>query len=157
MEVYIDSSIIFDSLIDKDLFQDPKKKEDREAIDKIIDLKRNNKIICCTLVNTEFEIAKDKRQAQINGRWGRLIKKDMAIGIKATVKKHYDNKWDERFNELKGVGVSKEIDASQLVQAEYFCIPYVISTDYKYINWSDGKSTFSKYIRPVDFIKFNKF
>lgn len=154
MEVIIDSSVVFDSLEYLDCFSNKEKKEDRIALEKIIELKKDNRISCIRTINAEFEIAKDTKQKEIDQKWGQFIIRDMGIGLKASLKqKCYDPKWDHRFGELKGNGFHRHIDISMFVQAEYLSIQYIISTDYNFINWSKGKSKIVEVIRPVDFIK----
>jgi hypothetical protein len=153
MEVIIDSSVILDSLQDIDSFSEAKKKEDRVAIDKIISLKQNKKICCIRTINLEYEIAKDNRQNAIEQKWGKFTIKDRGIGLKATLKeKYYDSKWDTRFSNLKGNGSNRHIDASAFVQAEYFHIGYVISTDYDCISYYKGQSQSVEVVRPIDFV-----
>lgn len=157
MEVIIDSSVIIDSLEEITQFSNIKKKEDRLAIEKIIDLKQNNQIICIRTINAEFEIAKEIRQEMINKKWGEFPKRDIGIGLKASLsQKYYNQKWDQRFNELKGDGERNHIDASIFVQAEYFNIKYIISTDYEFINRYRGKSEIVEVIRPIDFIGMHR-
>lgn len=154
MEVYIDSSIVIDSLNDISSVTGSKKKEDRVAIEKIIDLKQNKKIICIRTINTEYEIAKDNRQGEINQKWGEFIIRDACIGLMANLKqKDYDPEWDCRFEELKGICSRRHIDISILVQAEYFGIRYIVTTDYRFIRSCNSKSKIVEVIRPIDFIR----
>lgn len=154
MEVLIDSSVILDSLEEFIHFSDGKKNEDRVAIDKIVELKQNDKIVCIRTINTEFEIAKETRQEAIDKKWGKFIIRDAGIGLKASLRhKHYDEIWDRKFNEIKGDKEKNHIDASIVVQAEYFNIKYIVTTDYKFIKRHKNKQKIIEVIRPVDFLR----
>lgn len=154
MEVLIDSSVIFDSLEEIIHFPDAKKKEDRVAIDKIVELKKNDKIACIRTINTEFEVAKETRQEAIDRKWGKFLIRDVGIGLKASLRhKHYDEIWDRKFNEIKGNKEKNHIDASIVVQAEYFKIKYIITTDYEFIKRNKNKQGFAEVIRPIDFLR----
>lgn len=95
MEAYVDSSVIFDSLEDVSNLIGVEKKEDRIAIEKIANLKIGGSIDCYTIINIEFQIAKDDRQDAIEQKWGKFLVKDIGIGLNTTLKtKYYDPRWE---------------------------------------------------------------
>ncbi len=154
MEVIIDSCVIFDSLKSLSSFSDSQKREDRTAIGKLIDLKGKGVISCSRTINLELETAKDERQEEIEQKWGGFSVRDIGIGLLCNLKKkHYDQVWDKIFMGFKDNPSRRDIDASILVQAEYFGIKYIISTDYDFIKRAARKSDKVEVIRPVDFLK----
>ena len=154
IEVIIDSCVIFDSLKDINSFSDSQKRLDKTAIDKLIDMKSKGVISCTRTINLEFETAKDKRQDEIDAKWGDFSVRDIGIGLLANLKiKHYDKIWDKIFMGLKGNSSKGGIDASVLAQAEYFGIKYIISTDYTFIKRAAKKSQNIEVVKPIDFLK----